>query len=346
MKHHRVIVAKHGGPDVLRWIEEDAPEPKAGEVRVKVSAAGVSAYDLMFRRSGLLPGAPRPPFTPGADIVGVADKIGDGVTSIQKGQTVAGATFCRNGLGGYTEHVCLPESELVPVPPGVDPAEAVCLVTNYLTAYAALHTAAEVRNGEKVLIHGAAGGVGTALLELGKLSGLGMYGTASKRNHELVSRLGAVPIDYRTEDFVERVRVLTGGGADAVFDPIGGMRQLLRSHRTLRRGGRLVWFGVAAVKRGGLLVIPRTMLAIILIMLFPGGKQVRGFPELGKDNAWYRRTLAELLNLLAAGKLHPVVAARLPLPEAARAHELLESGAYAGKVVLTAGGGGTPIGRI
>ncbi|MFN2300154.1 MAG: zinc-binding dehydrogenase [Anaerolineales bacterium] len=337
MKHHRIVVTRHGGPEVLHVVEEDAPQPKAGEVRVKVSAAGVSAYDLMFRRSGLLPGSPRTPFTLGSDVVGTVDKVGEGVASVERGQTLAGATFCTNGLGGYAEYVCLPESELVPVPAGVDKAEAVCLVTNYLTAYAALHTAAEVRRGERVLVHGAAGGVGTALLELGKLAGLEMYGTASRHNHELVARLGAVPIDYQTEDFVERVRALTGGGADAVFDPIGGMRQLLRSRRALRRGGRLVWFGVAAVKRGGLLVIPRTILAIMLIMLFPGGKKIRGFPELGKDNVWYRRTLAELLDLLAAGKLHPVIAARIPLAEAARAHQLLESGAYAGKVVLTAG---------
>jgi NADPH:quinone reductase-like Zn-dependent oxidoreductase len=334
MKNHRIVVARHGGPEVLKVVEEDLPEPKAGEVRVKVQAAGVSAYDLMFRRFSLLPGAPRTPFTLGADVVGTADQIGEGVSTLKPGQAVAGATFCFNGLGGYAEYLCLPASELVPVPAGVDPAEAVCLVTNYLTAYAALHTAAEVRKGERVLIHGAAGGVGTALIELGKQAGLEMYGTASKPNHELVSRLGAVPIDYRAEDFVGRVRALAGGGADAVFDPIGGMRQLLRSHRALRRGGRLVWFGVAATKKGGLWIIPKTMLGIVLLMLFPGGKQVRGFPELGKDNAWYRKTLAELLAMLAAGKLKPVIAGRFPLAEAAQAHELIERGRYAGKAVL------------
>jgi NADPH:quinone reductase-like Zn-dependent oxidoreductase len=336
MKHRRVIVARHGGPEVLQWVEEDCPEPGAGEVRVKVRAAGVSAYDLMFRRSGLLPGTPRVPFTLGTDVVGVADKLGEGVTDIQPGQAVAGATFRNNGLGGYAEYLCLPESELVPVPRGVDPAQAVCLVANYLTAHAALHVAAEVRSGERVLVHGAAGGVGTALLELGRLAGLEMYGTASKYNQELVSKLGAVPIDYRTEDFVRRVRDLTGGGVDAAFDPIGGARQVWRSHRALRKGGRLVWFGVAATKKDGLRVIPLTLLGLGLVGLFPGGTQIRGFPELGKDNAWYRRTLAELLALLAAGRLDPVIAARIPLAEAARAHELLERGKYAGRVVLVA----------
>jgi len=334
MKHHRVVVTRHGGPDVLQVVEEDRSEPRAGEVRVKVLAAGVSAYDLMFRRFSLLPGTPRVPFTLGADVVGVADELGKEVSTIESGQMVAGATFCRGGLGGYAESICLPASELVPVPSGVDPAEAVCLVANYLTAHMALHRIAKVRSGERILVHGAAGGVGTALLQLGKLAGLEMYGTASKHNHELVSALGATPIDYQTEDFVERIRRLTGDGVDAVFDPIGGARQLWRSYQALRKGGRLVWFGVAAVSRSGLRVIPLTLMMIFLLGLVPGGKQIPQFPELGKDNAWYRETLTELLDLLAAGRIKPVVAKRIPLAEAARAHELLERGGYAGKVVL------------
>lgn len=337
MNHHRVVVTRHGGPEVLQMVEEECPEPQPGEVRVKVLTAGVSAYDLMFRRSGSLPGTPRVPFTLGTDVVGVTDKIGEGVSStVEPGQMVAGATFCRGGLGGYAEYICLPAGELVPVPPGIDPTEAVCLVANYLTAHAALYLAAQVRSGERILVHGAAGGVGTALLDLGRLARLEMYGTASRINHEIVSGLGATPIDYRAEDFVKRVRSLTGEGADAVFDPIGGARQVWRSHQALRKGGRLVWFGVAATKKDGLRVIPFTLLALGLLMLFPRGRQIRGFPDLGKDNAWYRKTLTELLDMLAAGSIKPLVADRIPLTEAARAHELLERGRYAGKVVLIA----------
>ena len=333
-KNHRAVVTRHGGPDVLQMIEEDLPEPQAGQVRVKVLAAGVSAYDLMFRSSGLLPGTPRVPFTLGTDVVGVVDKLGEGVSVVEPGQMVAGLTSSLNGLGGYSEYVCLPESDLVPVPPGVDPAEAICVVANYLTAYMALHGVAKVQSGERVLIHGAAGGVGTALLQLGKLAGLEMYGTASKHNHELVSALGATPIDYRTENFVKRIRALTRDGADVVFDPIGGARQVWRSHRAVRKGGRLVWFGVAATKKRGLIVIPCTLLMIGLLQIAPGGKQAQLFPDLAEDNAWYRETLAKLLDLLAAGKVKPVVAERIPLTEAARAHELLERGRYAGKVIL------------
>ena len=337
LKNHRVVVSQYGEPDVLQMVEEDLPEPQAGEVRVKVLAAGVSAYDLMFRRSRTLPGTPRVPFTPGEDVVGVVDKLGEEVSTVEPGQMVAGATFCLGVGGGYTEFVCLPASELVPVPPGLDPAESVCLVVNYLTAHMAMHRTANVRSGERVLVHGAAGGVGTALLELGKLAELEMYGTASKHNHELVSVLGATPIDYQAEDFVERIHTLTGDGVDVVFDPIGGARQLWRSYRVLRKGGRLVWFGVAATKKKGMRVIPLTLLMVFLLKLLPDGKQVPLAPDLGKDNAWYRKTLTELLDLLAAGQIKPVVAERIPLPEAARAHELLERGGYAGKVVLVTG---------
>jgi NADPH2:quinone reductase len=339
MKYHRVVVTRHGGPDVLQVVEEDLPEPQAGEVRVKVQAAGVSAYDLMFRDSGLTPGTPRVPFTLGTDVVGVVDKLGEEVSTLEPGQMVAGMTFSRNGMGGYAEFICLPAGDLVPIPSGVDPAEAVCVVANYLTAHMALHRVANVRSGECALVHGAAGGVGTALLELGKLAGLEMYGTASKHNHELVSTLGATPIDYRTEDFVKRIHDLTSSadGVDVVFDPIGGARQLWRSYRAVRKGGRLVWFGVAATKKKGLVVIPLTLLMVALLKLIPDGKQAPLFPDLGKDNAWYRETLTELLDLLAAGKLKPVVAERIPLAEAARAHERLERGGYAGKVVLVTG---------
>jgi NADPH2:quinone reductase len=322
---------------VLQVVEEELPEPGAGEIRVRVLTAGVSAYDLMFRSSGSLPGTPKVPFTLGTDVVGVVDKLGEGASTPDVGQMVAGATFCFDGLGGYAEYLCLPASELVPVPPGVDPAEAVCLVANYLTAYMALHETAKVQSGERILVQGAAGGVGTALLQLGKLAGLEMYGTASSYNHEVVSALGATPIDYRTEDVVERVRDATAGGVDAAFDPIGGAKQVWRSSRAVRKGGRLVWFGMAATKKKGMRVIPLTLLMVALLKVIPDGRQIMTTPDLSKDNAWYRGTLAELLDLLAAGKIKPLVAERVPLVEAARAHEILERGGYAGRVVLFTG---------
>ncbi len=330
---HRVVITKHGGPEVLRVVEEDLPRPAAGEVRVRTLAAGVSAHDLMVRRGGF-PGFPKPPFTPGVDIVGVVDELGPGVPALEIGETVAALLTAE---GGYADSVCLPADAAVPVPNGVDPAEAVCVVANYLTAYAMLHRGAEVKSGERVLVHGAAGGVGSALLELGGLAGLELYGTASAGNHELVRSLGAIPIDYRNEDFVARIRTLTGDGVDAVFDPIGGGRQLWRSYRALRKGGRLIWFGVAATSRSGMRVIPSSLIARLGLSLIPDGKRAPMPPNASEPIDWYRQTLASLLDYLASGKIHPVIAARIPLLEAVEAHELLERGGHAGKAVLIAG---------
>ncbi|MDF1595756.1 MAG: zinc-binding dehydrogenase [Acidimicrobiia bacterium] len=172
---------------------------------------------------------------------------------------------------------------------------------------------------------------GSALLELGSLAGLEMYGTASKHNHELVSNLGATPIDYRNDDFVERIRDLTGDAVDVVFDPIGGARQLWRSYRTLRKGGRLVWFGVAATSKAGMRVIPASLLTRLALALIPDGKHAPMTPT-GGDH----ETLKGLFDVLASGKIHPVVADRIPLVEAARAQVLLERGGQRGKVVLVA----------
>jgi len=341
VKHHRVVVSRHGGPDVLQVVEEGLPEPGAGEVRVKVLAAGVSAFDLMYRRSGRLPGTPKLPYTLGEDIVGIVHELGEGVSGLEPGRRVAGGTWALGLGGGYAEYVCLPAGELVPVPDGVDPAEAVSLVANYLTAHMHLHRYADVQTGGRVLVHGAAGGVGSALLELGRLAELEMYGTASERNQGLVASLGATPIDYRNEDFVERIHSLTGDGVDAVIDPVGGARQLWRSYRTLRQGGRLVWLGSAATKGktpwAGLFSLPM----IGLLKLIPDGRNVPLCPDLGKfadaHHDWYRGTLGELLGSLAAGEIQPVVAERIPLAEAARAHQLLERGGHAGKFVLVTG---------
>lgn len=337
-RNHRVVVSRHGGPEVLEVIEEALPELGPGEVRVGVLAAGVSGFDLIYRRWGHLPGAPRVPFTLGEDVVGVADEVAAAVDTVVPGQLVAGGTWVLGVGGGYSEYLCLPADQLVPVPDGVEPVEAVCLVVNYLTAHQHLHHLGRAQRGERVLVHGAAGGVGTALVQLARLAGLDVYGTAGTDQLELVASLGATPIDYRTEDFVKRIRDLTGDGVDLVVDTVGGAKHLWDSYRVLRRGGRLVWLGSAAVETQGLRAGAFSMATTSLLRLLPDRRRVPRCPTMAsfakQHNDWYRDTLGELLGALAGGDLEPVVAARIPLADAARAHALLETGQHTGKVVL------------
>jgi len=244
MRHTRIVVTRYGGPDALRVVGDERPEPKAGEVRVRVLAAGVSLPDIMARE-GVHPETPRVPFTPGWDLVGVVDRLGDGTSGVEPGQLVAALPI----HGAYAEFVCLAPRELVPVPPGLDAAEAISLGLNYVTAYQMMHRSVQVGSGQRVLIHGAAGGVGTALLQLGRLAGLEMYGTCSSRGASTVSDLGGIPIDYQHRDFVEEARRLTSEGVDVVFDHIGGAH-LWRSRKALRPGGTVVGYGLISSIRG------------------------------------------------------------------------------------------------
>jgi NADPH:quinone reductase-like Zn-dependent oxidoreductase len=343
MRHTRIIVTHYGGPDALRVVEEECPEPKDGEVRVRVLAAGVSLPDIMARE-GAHPETPPVPFTPGWDLVGVVERLGNGVSGIEPGQLVAAMPIS----GAYAEFVCLPQRELVPVPSGLDAAEAVSLVLNYITAYQMMHRSAKVKSGQRVLIHGAAGGVGTALLQLGLLAGLEMYGTCSSRGAKVVSDLGGVPIDYRHQDFVEEIHRLTSDGVDVVFDPIGGTH-LWRSRKALRPAGRVVGYGLSTSLRGEGLTPSRPGrrqrfrgtaifgLYIAASWLLPGRKRVAPYSIQTLKRlkpALFREDLIALLDLLQEKKIKPVIAQRFPLAEAGRAQEMLGKGGVIGKIVL------------
>ncbi|MBI3950724.1 MAG: zinc-binding dehydrogenase [Acidobacteria bacterium] len=334
MKQKRVIITHCGGPEGLQLIEDEIPEPKAGEVRVKILTTGVAFADVLMRE-GLYPGTPSIPFSPGYDIVGVIDKLGPGAPTLALGQMVAALTV----FGGYAQFICLPESELVPVPAGLDPVEAVSVVLNYVTAYQMLHRVALIKRGERALIHGAAGGVGTALLQLGKLVELQMYGTASRPKHELVSSLGGIPIDYKNEDFVERIREATGDGMDVVFDPIGG-KNWWRSYRILRQEGRLIGYGFSSALTGDRnrkLTMALGWALLFLLKLLPDRRTVMLYSIASvkqRHPEWFREDLTLLFDLLANRRINPIIAERMPLSEAARAHELLDKAAVSGKIVL------------
>jgi len=316
-------------------------------VRVRVLAAGVALPDLMMRE-GIHPETPRLPFTPGWDLIGMADRLGSGVSGIERGQLVAALPIS----GAYAEFVCLPQRDLVPVPSGLDAAEAVSLVLNYVTAYQMLHRSAQVRSGQRVLIHGAAGGVGSALLQLGRLAGLQMYGTCSSRGASAVSDLGAIPIDYQHLDFVEETHRLTSEGVDVVFDGIGGAH-IWRSRRALRPGGRVVAYGLTASLRGGRLASGRPgrrhrfrAIAIFGLCiaggwLLPGRKRVVPYSIQWLKRlrpAWFRQDLIALLDLREQQKIKPLIAQRFPLAEARHARELLGKGGVTGKIVLVPNG--------
>jgi len=343
VKHTRIIVTRYGGPDALQVIEEECHEPKQGEVRVRVLAAGVSLPDLMMRE-GIHPETPPLPFTPGWDLVGVVDQLGDGVSGVEPGQIAAALPIS----GAYAEFVCLPQRELVPVPSGLDPAEAVSLILNYITAYQMLHRSAKVRPGQRVLIHGAAGGVGSALLQLGRLAGLELYGTCSARGALAVSDLSAIPIDYQQQDFVKEIYRLTGDGVDVVFDSIGGTH-IWRSREALRPGGRVVAYGLTGSLRGGRLASGRSGgrhrfreiaifgLYIARSWLLPDRKRVVPYSIQWLKRlkpALFRQDLITLFDLLQQQKIKPLIARRFPLAEARQAHELLGGGGVTGKIVL------------
>jgi len=343
VKHTRIIVTRYGGPDALQVIEEDCPEPKRGEVRVRVLAAGVSLPDVMMRE-GIHPETPPVPFTPGWDLVGVVDRLGDGVSGIEPGQRVAALPI----HGAYAEFLCLPQRELVPVPSGLDAAEAVSLILNYVTAYQMLHHSAKVRSGQRVLIHGASGGVGTALLQLGRLAGLELYGTCSSQREPVVTGLGGIAIDYVQQDFLREVHRLTSEGVDAVFDGIGG-KHIWRSRKALRRGGRVVAYGLTGSLRGGRLASGREgrrnrfggirifALYIAAGWIFPGRKRVVPYSIQTLKRlkpALFRQDLVTLFDLLRLGKIKPLIAQRFRLAEAKQMHELLGKGGVTGKIVL------------
>src|SRR4051794_21116100 len=203
----RVVVAHFGGPEVLQVVEEDAPRPGAGEVRVKVLAAGVSFTDAQMRAGTYIAGAPKPPFTPGYELVGVVEELGPDCTRLHVGDRIGALTV----WGADAETVCVPEAGAVDVPDDLDPGHVLSLLFPYMTSYQVLHRTAKVKRGETVLVHGAAGRVGVAALELSALAGLRVFGTASGRDREKVEALGAVAIDYRNEDFLARVREEAGG---------------------------------------------------------------------------------------------------------------------------------------
>ena len=326
MSYKSVFVTRRGGPEVLEIIENDLRAPTHGEVRIRVLATPVCQDDIATR-IGNRPFLPKTPFVPGYSILGVVETIGEGVTNVAVGDRVAALT----NFGGYAEYINLGEEELVHVPATLDPTEAAVLILNYLVAYQVLHRVAQVKPEDKVLIVGASGGVGTAFLQLGRLADLTMYGIASRRKHSALTDLGAIPIDYHTQDFVEVIRQAEPEGLDFVFNGMGE-EYFERGLAVLRRGGVLVHYGGPQSFARFLLLMAK----FILYNLLPNGKSIKGYGTHRVDKRLLKEDWAELFKLLEEGQIRPIIAAKFPILQAARANELLESGQVTGNVVLLA----------
>jgi NADPH:quinone reductase-like Zn-dependent oxidoreductase len=325
--YRSVRVTRKGPPEVLQVVENELRDPQPGEARIKIQATGVGRTDVVMRR-GYYIYAPKIPFVPGYEIVGIVDAVGAGVTRVAVGDRVAALTV----HGGYAEYIYRNADELVHVPMALDAAEAVALILNYVTAYQMLHRSAKVQMNHTALMTGASGGVGTALLQLGRLAGLKMYGTASQSKHHLLQELGVVPIDYRTQDFVKVIRQQDPDGLDFVFEGLGGS-YIRRGFSVLKRGGKLVAYG-----NSGFIAVLRDLAQLQLWRLLSGKSgEFYGISALyRKDRRPFFEDLPALFKLLEEGKIKPIIGQRFPLLEAAQANALLESGKASGKIVLLA----------
>ncbi len=324
-------------PEGLQVTTRALPAPGPGQARLAVEATGVSFAEQQMRR-GRYYDQPPFPFVPGYDLVGTVTAVGPGADPALVGRRQAAVTR----TGAWASDVVVDAGDLVPVPDGVDPAEAETLIVNGLTAWQLLHRVARVRPGQTVLVLGAGGGVGTTLVQLAVLAGARVLGTASPRSHDAVRALGATPLDYRDPDLPARVRALAPVGVDAVFDHVGGPG-IVDSHRLLAPRGTLVAYGTLATRDAqGSAKLPVLLLLARLAWwhALPDGRRAH-FYNLwaGRRNraafrARVREDLTQVLTLLRDGRLRAQVAARIPLHEAARALRLAESGTVTGKVVL------------
>ncbi|MEU1186966.1 medium chain dehydrogenase/reductase family protein [Streptomyces sp. NPDC005859] len=325
-------------PEGLRIRHGAVPTPGPGQVLIRMEATGVSFAEQQMRR-GRYYDQPPFPFVPGYDLVGTVLTTGDGVESGLAGTRVAALVK----VGGWATHVLVDAADVVPVPDGVDAAEAETLVLNGITAWQMLHRKARVRAGGTIVVLGANGGVGSVLVQLARAAGVKVIGTASARHHDALRQQGVTPVDYRTGDLAARIRGLAPGGVDAVFDHVGG-RGIVDSWRLLAPGGTLVSYGTASTRDDeGSKQWPVLKLLgrLWLWNALPNRRRAYFFNvwagrALAKNRfrARLRTDLTELFAALRRGDVTPRIAARLPLTEAAEALRLAESGTVAGKVVL------------
>jgi synaptic vesicle membrane protein VAT-1 len=335
-----ITIPRYGGPSVLEIREHGDPTPKEGEVRVRVEAAGLNFAEIMARK-GLYPDAPKPPVVVGYEVAGVIDALGPGVTERAEGERVAALVR----FGGHADVICVPSAQCFVLPDAMTFAEGAALPVNYLTAYHMLFQVSRVKAGDIVLVHMAAGGVGTAVLQLCRnLHDVTTIGTASAAKHDYVRGHGCDHvIDYRSKDYVEEVRALTNGrGVDVVLDALGGA-DWRKGYDLLRPSGMLVAFGWANMSTGSTRNLFKVLRQLTTVpkwspmQLMDANKAVAGvnLGHLWGEIAMIRKQGEALVALYRDGTIRPHVDEVFSFEDAARAHEKLESGKSVGKIVLT-----------
>jgi NADPH:quinone reductase len=326
--YRAVMLTKKGGPEVLQVVELPLEEPGPGQLRVRVRAAGVGATELTMLAGNYLY-APKIPFVPGYEVAGVVEAIGSGVGGFELGQRVAAMTV----YGGFAELLVREAEHFLPIPSGVSDRDAAAVVLNFVTAWQMIHRVAKVSSGRTALVTGAAGGVGTAALQLLKLAGVKTYGAASASKHGTVRSLGAIPVDYHAGPIDRLTRALEPEGVDYAFDAVGGANIGL-CIGACKRGGTLVGFGFLGAPGK---LSQGAMFANLFL-----GSRLRG-----RRGAFYgitmlyrrnprplREDLPKIFALLEEKKIDAMVTRTFPLLEARQAIELLAKGSVEGKIVL------------
>jgi NADPH:quinone reductase-like Zn-dependent oxidoreductase len=331
-KIKKVLITEFGGEDKLVIVEDDIPEPAAGEVQIAVEYSIVSGSDVNMRR-GTYPFQKKAPLTPGYSVVGKVRTSGQGSSRFQVGDRVA----CLSKYDGQAELVNLPERFLVPVPEGADPKLAVALVLDWVTAYEMLHHSAQVKPGQRIFVHGLSGAVGGALLALGQLQGAEVFGTASPRKHEALRLLGAVPFDYSNKIWIDAMN--ERGGVDAAFDPLG-FKSFDESYSILRKGGILVGYGMNLPGLSGSGPPPSVLPVILKLLarnlLFWSGKRTTFF-GLTRSSKHYMPDLTLLFEWLVAGRISVPIKATFKLQDIKDAHREYASSAGVGSIIVEIG---------
>jgi len=321
-----IEIARAGGPEVLTPVERPMPEPVAGEVLIRVAAAGVNRPDVMQRR-GVYPPPPGASDIPGLEVAGTVEHVGAGVSEWRGGDRVCALI----SGGGYAEYCVAPAAQCLPVPEGMEVVDAAAIPETFFTVWTNVFDRGALGEGERALFHGGSSGIGTTAIQLAATRGARVYVTAgSDEKCRACERLGAErAINYRSVDFVEAVKELTGGaGVDLILDIMGG-DYLDRNLRALAIGGRLVQIGLMG---GSEATIDLRRLLGRRLTLTGSTLRPRSVEEKG---AIAEALLREVWPLLETGRVRPIVYRRFPLTQASEAHRLMESSEHIGKIVLT-----------